>query len=228
MTTTISDEQKKSAANVLESLTSFRSDFQQWVNLLSVRRRSVGWNWDLENNDPPGVPDLGLRERLASLGAELLPDLNGFTGEPAISQGALAEIIWLCERGRDNALAESPQEGKYYGPAFDVLEADLRSLSGSAKTTIASPATDPDEAPPALTENQSRVLQTMAHFDGSLLLSTKAIDDAMNAPERLSVETVRQCVAKLVEVDLAERPDGPRSGARLRNKGRRLAGKIAD
>ena len=131
MTTTV-DDQKKNAAEALESLAAFRGVWQQWSNLLSVRRRTVGWNWDLENNDPPGVPDLGLSERLASLGTELLPALDGLGEEPAISQGALAEIVWLCERSRDNALAESPAEGKYYGPAFDVLEADLRSLSGSA------------------------------------------------------------------------------------------------
>ncbi len=131
-TTTISDEQKKNATKVSESLSLFRSCFQQWSNLVSVRRRTIGWNYDLEKNDPPGIPDLGLRERLARLGTELLPDLNGYTGEPAISQGALKEIIYLCESARDNALVISPQPGKYLGPAFEVLEADLRSLSGSA------------------------------------------------------------------------------------------------
>ena len=107
--------------------------------------------------------------------------------------------------------------------ALQTFVDDLTSTSDVSPT----PAADLDEVSPALTENQSRVLQTMADFDGSLLLSAKAIAAAMKADVRLSEETVRQCVAKLVEVDLAERPDGPRSGARLNNKGRRLAGKIA-
>ena len=148
MTTTIADGQKKNTANVLEVFGSFRVCFQQWSNLVSVRRQTSGWKYnlkkfDLENvlekNDPSGIPDLGLRDRLASLGAKLLPDLNGLMGEPAISQPALAEIMSICESARDNTLLISPQPGKYLGPAFDVLEADLRGLSGSAKTTVACP-----------------------------------------------------------------------------------------
>jgi hypothetical protein len=98
---------------------------------------------------------------------------------------------------------------------------------GHARPSALSPGAD-ESARPALTANQSRVLQTMARFDASRLLSSKMITEEMDAAVRLSDETVRQCVAKLVKLNLAERPEGKRSGARLNNMGRRLAGKIAD
>jgi hypothetical protein len=90
------------------------------------------------------------------------------------------------------------------------------------------PAGGVESAGPALTVNQSRVLQTMARFDASRLLSSKMIVEEMDAATRLSEETVRQCVGKLIESNLAERPEGDRSGARLNSAGRKLAGKIAD
>lgn len=92
----------------------------------------------------------------------------------------------------------------------------------------ATPATDSDGAPPALTANQALVIATMARFDGSLLLSTATVEDEMDVRERLSRETIRKTVTRLIELELAERPEGPRSGARLTMKGRRLAPKIAD
>lgn len=90
------------------------------------------------------------------------------------------------------------------------------------------PAGADESAGPALTVNQSRVLQTMARFDASRLLSSKMIAEEMDATVRLSEETVRLCVGKLIESNLAERPEGDRSGARLNSAGRKLAGKIAD
>jgi hypothetical protein len=92
----------------------------------------------------------------------------------------------------------------------------------------APPAGDSEPTGPALTNNQSLVLRTMARFDGSLLLSAAKIAAEMNPATRLSEETVRQCVGKLIESNLAERPEGERSGARLTNAGRKLAVKIAD
>ncbi len=90
------------------------------------------------------------------------------------------------------------------------------------------PAGADESTGPALTVNQSRVLQTMALFDASRLLSSKMIAEEMDATVRLSEETVRICVGKLIESHLAERPEGDRSGARLNSAGRKLAGKIAD
>jgi hypothetical protein len=97
-----------------------------------------------------------------------------------------------------------------------------------------SPPDTHEPAPPSLTLNQSRVLQAMSRFDASLLLSAAVIaeetEDKRACPPlaALSDETTRQCVAKLRTLGLAERSEGPRSGARLTIAGRRLAGKIAD
>lgn len=90
------------------------------------------------------------------------------------------------------------------------------------------PAGADESAGPALTVNQSRVLQTMARFDASRLLSSKMIAEEMDPTGRLSARTIGPIVRKLIEMHLAERPEGDRSGARLTTAGRRLAPKIAD
>jgi hypothetical protein len=96
------------------------------------------------------------------------------------------------------------------------------------------PVGEDESAGPALTATQKQVLTTMARFDASLLLSAAVIapetadPDATPPRPALSDETVRQCVVKLIASNLAERPEGGRSGARLNIAGRKLAGKIAD
>jgi hypothetical protein len=85
-----------------------------------------------------------------------------------------------------------------------------------------------DPVPPSLTSSQTRVLVTMSRFDGSRLLATKAITDEMDAAFRLSDETVRLAVLYLIQVNLAERPEGERLGARLTQAGRKQAAKIGD
>ncbi len=88
---------------------------------------------------------------------------------------------------------------------------------------------DPDEIfAPALTKNQSRVLRTMAVFDSSRLVSADLIAAEMDAACRLSARTIGPIVRRLIELHLAERPEGDRSGARLTTAGRRLASKTAD
>lgn len=86
-----------------------------------------------------------------------------------------------------------------------------------------------DEASePALTASQSRVLAAMAAFDGSRLLTTKAIEEAMDAGTQLSERTIGPTLRELIKYGLAERPQGERRGARLTLRGRRLASKIAN
>lgn len=89
---------------------------------------------------------------------------------------------------------------------------------------------DADDPPtgPALTVNESRVLQSMAMFDASRLLSANAIRTEMVKRGRLSARTIGPIVRRLIALGLAERPEGRRSGARLTIAGRRLASKIAD
>lgn len=103
-----------------------------------------------------------------------------------------------------------------------------RRLAGSVASGEDGPVAPDEPVDPPITENESRVLQTMSRFDASQLLSAKRIADGMDLAERLSEETVRKCVRKLIDSGLAERPEGERSGARLTLPGRRLAGKIAD
>ena len=103
----------------------------------------------------------------------------------------------------------------------------LLRLEPRAVPTLA-PAPSTDVAPPGLSPNVTLVVETMARFDGSRLLSAKRIEEEMNLAHRLSERTIRKVVVRLIELELAERPDGKRSGARLTMKGRRLAPKIAD
>jgi len=81
---------------------------------------------------------------------------------------------------------------------------------------------------PALTKPERLTLCTLASFDPSELASAKQIADAMDLKERLSARTITPAIRKLVDLDLAERPEGERLGGRLTLRGRRLASKIAD
>ena len=50
----------------------------------------------------------------------------------------------------------------------------------------------------------------------------------MDPVDLLSERTTRAAIKRLCELDLAERPEGEKQGARLTLQGRRLATKIAD
>lgn len=79
----------------------------------------------------------------------------------------------------------------------------------------------------ALTAAQRLTLLTLNEFDASIVSSVQRICDAMPPENRLSPDTVRHSVLKLIALGLAERPEGLRKGARLTIKGRRLSVKIA-
>ena len=81
---------------------------------------------------------------------------------------------------------------------------------------------------PPLTDNEVAVITTLATFDPSRLASGAAIEEEMSGSIRLSRRTIQPIVARLIELDLVERPRGERSGVRLTLAGRRLAPKIAD
>lgn len=123
--------------------------------------------------------------------------------------------------------------------ASEAMLSDI--LSNASDRQSLKPIDDPGNVPPlttpdrledsctlALTVNQSRVLQTMDMFDPSRPAFLPDIAEEMNADWRLSVRTIGTIVQKLVELRLAERLEGGRSGARLTMAGRRLAKKIAD
>lgn len=103
--------------------------------------------------------------------------------------------------------------------------------STSTPAKPVTPATQESESETVvapLTANQSRVLVTMSRFDPVCLVSAATIAAEMEAAGRLSARTIGPIVRKLIEMHLAERPEGDRSGARLTTAGRRLASKIAD
>lgn len=83
-----------------------------------------------------------------------------------------------------------------------------------------------DEQPPALTPSEQLTLKTLATFGTSFLASAKKVADAMDPGERLSERTIQIAVRRLIKLDLADRPEGPRKGARLQLKGQRLGATI--
>jgi hypothetical protein len=89
-------------------------------------------------------------------------------------------------------------------------------------------AAEEEEQPPALIETQRVTLVALATIDPSRLASIEDVCDAMPGADRISVRTARVAITKLIELDLAERPNGDKQGARLTIKGRRLATKLAD
>lgn len=81
---------------------------------------------------------------------------------------------------------------------------------------------------PPLTENEVAVITTLARFDPVRLASVAMIESEMDAGSRRSPRKIGEAVNRLIELELAERPRGDRSGARLTTAGRRVARKVAD
>lgn len=190
---------------------------REWNGQDRARGESALW---LLRCDRINFPDLRMqliREAEAVIAAASKP--NAPTIDPAILARLEAGIAAVHSIG-SNFDAGMARVGR-------VIESlGARDADDAKPKTL--PAGGDESAGPALTVNQSRVLQTMARFDASRLLSSKMIAEEMDATVRLSEETVRICVGKLIESNLSERPEGDRSGARLNSAGRKLAGKIAD
>ena len=77
----------------------------------------------------------------------------------------------------------------------------------------------------SLTKNALIVLQTMAAFDGSRLLSVNLIQEATPIDDIISHQTIATILQKFIAAGYAERPEGQRQGSRLTNQGRKLARK---
>lgn len=108
------------------------------------------------------------------------------------------------------------------------MKAKLAAEAGAAAPLGHKDAPDEDEAPlPALTANEAAVLRTLATFDPAELASAARVEAAMDRMEAVSARTVGVVMRRLIELGLAERPEGHRSGARLTIAGRRLVRKIA-
>lgn len=104
-------------------------------------------------------------------------------------------------------------------------------VSETSAQNTASEGIGGDDTPaniPPLTENEVAVIKTLARFDPSRLVSGVMIETEMDGPINLSRRTIQPIVVCLIELGLAERPRGDRSGVRLTIAGRRLASKISD
>ena len=89
-------------------------------------------------------------------------------------------------------------------------------------------AAEPVERLPTLERSELLVLQAMARQGRERLLTIPAIIEEMGDAERMSHPTVGKAVNSLIEQRLAERPNGPRAGARLNGLGRRVAQRYED
>lgn len=157
-----------------------------------------------------------------------------FAHEEAIQ---IINQMWLLPLGTDlvsQSTLTHEQIAQFYA-RFDALQSIVDRLipevppSGhDADSQSDAKADDAVNEPSALTPNQLNVLQTMGIFDRAQLSSIKTITNEMELADRLTDETVRRCILRLIELEYAERPEGTRQGARLTNSGRHLCGKIAD
>jgi hypothetical protein len=211
------------SGNELREATRLFDDFsivhERWLELRDIEARVD----DLLDREPTNAAALALRREkhyfdglVVCTTATLIPYLK-----------LSADAIGLDPSPFTHCIENPTRETRASAIALaEGLRLRARDSADTKPPTL--PAGDDQPSAPALTVNQTRVLQTMARFDPSRLLSSKTIADEMDATSRLSEETVRQCVGKLIGLRLAERPEGDRSGARLTIAGRRLAGKIAD
>lgn len=112
-----------------------------------------------------------------------------------------------------------------------VAESGVGGVAGQAPPAgrRASGESDTDETPPpALTPTELRVLRMLATFDPSELASAARIEGAMEPTQRVSERSITKIVPRLIELGLAERPQGERSGTRLTLQGRRIARRLAE
>lgn len=133
---------------------------------------------------------------------------------------------------RATELAESPPAMTPPRASTTVTPPALAAISSLPPPAPLDPSLAPNgdepRQDPALKNADRLTLLTLAVFDPSILASAAQIAEAMDPSERLSERTITPAIRKLVELGLAERPEGERQGARLTLRGRRLASKIAD
>ncbi len=105
------------------------------------------------------------------------------------------------------------------GPVRDEL-ATKAHASGGAQNPSNSGEQPPDEV--ALTTAERTVLAALSAFDNAELVSTRKI----SKDEKMGTKTVQNAMNRLIDLDLAERPNGGKHGARLKRRGRLLAQRL--
>lgn len=196
--------------------------------------------------DAPGslVNELPMRgDTRTGIDSEVDPQFPGI--QDGVIRRAIAE---LDEQGciyRDEALSQKFRDAIYRisTDASRNLDSTEQSRQHSVialaeskefTTNTPHPGVDPvDEhveeyQTPALKKSERQTLCALGMFDASILASASDVAEEMEPADRLSTRTIHPAIARLVELDLAERPEGDRRGVRLTIKGRRLASKIAD
>jgi len=118
-------------------------------------------------------------------------------------------------------------------PALAAALKETTAAGGADSSPALPPGSNADsetnESPaPALSVNEIAVLRALASFNGSQLVSARQIEERMGAGERLSQRSIQPIVRRLIELGLAQRPSGDRSGTRLTLAGSRLANRLDD
>ncbi len=149
-----------------------------------------------------------------------------------VRESALGLLNYLRGAERESLLAiariadvERPSDDDLTGGINELLLLAERELplgsSDGEEASAAIPDGDQDDAQPvALGQTGRLVFSTLAGVDPAVLCSIRDIRKRMPLKDQLGPETVRSAVLKLIEGELAERPNGPRGGVRLTTKGR--------
>lgn len=117
------------------------------------------------------------------------------------------------------------------GARTRAVSRDRAPVSEAPSTNVASGGIgegDPELEVPPLTDNEVAIINTLARFDPMQLASAAKIEAEMEPANRRSQRSIGKAVNRLIELGLAERPMGDRSGVRLTLAGRRVARKVAD
>ena len=213
------------AANLcLMTLGDMRRDYQT-VESIGMRMEGGGEDWHfLDYRDEAEYREVQRRieSNMEVLTEELTRVLNwGLQRGMEIAED-LGMLTW------DNATAGVKADGCEYLElgVREVMNAILVEQSRTVPQAKIIGEGDETKQAPALKKSERLTLQSLATFDPSFLSSAENVADAMERAERRSDRTIRDAIRRLVELDLAERPEGKRQGARLTIRGRRLAPKI--
>jgi hypothetical protein len=211
--------------------------YRRMEEIKSALADGIGRKSESEPSVPAllGVPEASGSAQFSSeptppepVNAASAPPLPG-----AASPDALAPVPALLGVPQACGSAQSSSEPT---PPEPVNAASAPPLPGPASPDALAPSDRPPDEPMerGLRASDRRVLKAMGKFNPGDLLVTEVIAEATADPNAesplppLGNETTRKCVLRLIELGLAERSEGSRSGARLTMSGRRRLVKIAD
>ncbi len=214
----------------LETDTKARASWQRAANKLQIFANalaSLGPGEGLSEEERQALTG-AIRDALRATDREL--EAAGFEAPRTLEEwehlAHIAEMPFDTIRSGNFALADVRTVALAWADR-ERMKARLAAEAGASPPGRESAPDDDDPPPPALTATEVTVLRTLATFDPSELASAARIEAAMESNARLADRSILPAVRRLIELGLAERPQGIRSGARLTLAGRRLARKIA-